>query len=207
MTLNNQIVNYFDSSKSRKHNYLIINHLQKVTEVKYYLSLSFFSAIENQSSSKSQRTKICTQNREHFFGRVDNGVIELSDAGRLVEQEWLITPKLRPDMNLDLGAYIVMPNHFHAILFIGQNESNSPIGPQCPVETQCIASLQQGANEFGPQSKNLGSIIRGFKSSVTKQTRITIPHFAWQARFHDHIIRDADAFLRISNYIENNPKK
>jgi len=29
-------------------------------------------------------------------------------------------------------------------------------------------------------------------------------NFAWQARFHDHIIRDDDSFYRIQQYIENN---
>ncbi|MFK8164863.1 MAG: hypothetical protein AB8H12_20625 [Lewinella sp.] len=28
--------------------------------------------------------------------------------------------------------------------------------------------------------------------------------FGWQTRFHDHIIRNNDEFLRITNYIANN---
>ncbi len=63
------------------------------------------------------------------------------------------------------------------------------------------------ANKFGPQSKNLASIIRGFKSSVTKNARFIHAYFEWQSRFHDHIIRNAESFERIQNYIANNPKK
>ncbi len=55
------------------------------------------------------------------------------------------------------------------------------------------------------QSKNLASIIRGFKSSVTVKARSLNAAFAWQPRFHDHIIGDDQSFQNISNYILNNP--
>jgi hypothetical protein len=56
-------------------------------------------------------------------------------------------------------------------------------------------------NKFGPQSKNLASIIRGYKTGVTKSARKIYPDFKWQPRYHDHIIRDNQAFHRISKYI------
>jgi hypothetical protein len=62
------------------------------------------------------------------------------------------------------------------------------------------------ANQFGPQSKNLASIIRGFKSSVTTQAKKSGNNdFAWQSRFHEHIIRNSAEFYKIRNYIINNP--
>ncbi len=60
-------------------------------------------------------------------------------------------------------------------------------------------------NKFGPQSKNLGSIIRGFKSAVTTYARKKNIVFKWQDRFHDHKIRSSVDFMRISEYIKNNP--
>ena len=60
-------------------------------------------------------------------------------------------------------------------------------------------------NTFGPQSKNLGSIIRGFKSAVTKAPRQIDPGFIWQPRFHYYIIRNEKCCLEISEYIQNNP--
>lgn len=62
-------------------------------------------------------------------------------------------------------------------------------------------------NKFGPQSKKLASIIRGFKSAVTKDSRIINAVFAWQSRYHDHIIRNEKTFQTIVNYIQNNPIK
>jgi len=48
----------------------------------------------------------------------------------------------------------------------------------------------QSKNHFGPQYKNLASIIRGFKSAVTAKARRMHHEFEWQARFHDNIIQE-----------------
>jgi REP element-mobilizing transposase RayT len=58
---------------------------------------------------------------------------------------------------------------------------------------------------FGGQSKNLASIIRGYKSSVTMKARQLNPRFAWQANYHDRIIRNEYEYDRIAEYIQNNP--
>ncbi|MFV0522682.1 MAG: transposase [Mangrovibacterium sp.] len=155
---------------------------------------------------------ICTQHREHWFGEIvsDTDALTCVLLGEIVNTEWLKTFEMRPDMNLWMGEYVIMPNHFHAIIGIGENKYNTSIvQTQCidsnSVQTQCIASLQQ--NQFAPQSKNLASIVRGFKIGVTKNTRKINPGFAWQARYHDHIIRDDKSYQRISEYIVNNPLK
>ncbi|WP_303925208.1 transposase [Draconibacterium sediminis] len=168
---------------------------------------------------------ICTQGREHYFGDVVNGEMQLSAIGEIAETEWLKTFDMRPDMNLILGEYIIMPNHFHAIIIIGKNQyntnggnggdENGNGGGDGHVETQCIASLPQippqtpppPGNQFGPQRKNLASIIRGFKIGVTTHARKTNPEFAWQSRYHDHIVRNNESFECIRNYIISNPEK
>jgi REP element-mobilizing transposase RayT len=54
-------------------------------------------------------------------------------------------------------------------------------------------------------AKSLSTIIRAFKTVVTTESRKINPNFAWQPRFHDHIIRDAQSFENIKKYIINNP--
>ena len=49
----------------------------------------------------------------------------LNDIGKMVESEWLKSFEIRPDMNLYMGEYQVMPNHFHGIVGIGENRYNS----------------------------------------------------------------------------------
>ncbi|MBO6794362.1 MAG: hypothetical protein JJ895_10665 [Balneolaceae bacterium] len=58
---------------------------------------------------------------------------------------------------------------------------------------------------FGAQSKNLASIIRGYKSSVTMKVRQLNPDFACQANYYDRIIRNEYEYERIAEYIQNNP--
>jgi len=123
--------------------------------------------------------------------------MQLNDFGKIVETEWLKTYELRPDMNLELGEYVVMPNHFHGIIGIGDNQYNT-------VEED-YDSVSYRKNKFGPQSKNLASVIRGFKSTVTTFARKNDIPFDWQTRFHDHIIRTDDEYYRIADYIINNP--
>ena len=66
--------------------------------------------------------------------------------------------------------------------------------------------MNPAKNKFGPQSKNLASIVRGFKIAVTKNARLLYPEFSWQSRFHDHIIRNDESLHCITDYIKNNPK-
>ncbi len=74
------------------------------------------------------------------------------------------------------------------------------------IESINTVDTNDSKNKFGPQTKNISSIIRGFKSSVTKYARVNGIEFKWQAKFHDHIIRDKEEFIKISNYIKYNVK-
>src|SRR5262245_47464410 len=131
-----------------------------------------------------------THERQCWFGQIKNQEMQLSEIGKIVKQEWVKTPNIRRDMNLQLGEFQVMPNHFHGIISIGQNQFN----------------YLNSFNKFGPQSKNLGSIISGFKISITIAARKINQDFAWQSRYHDHIIKDEAEYLRIAGYIKNNPR-
>ena len=181
---------------------------------------------------------ICTKQRDHYFGEIENGQMQLSEIGKTAQNEWLNSMDIRPDMNLDMECFVVMPNHIHGIVVIGKNEYNSvrDDGDYCKdamhgvsmenndtisdamhgvstdneTETNIIELFQKietipSANHFGPQSKNLASIMRGFKSAVTTTARELNISFGWQTRFHDHVIRDDDEFRRIAFYIEQNP--
>ena len=59
----------------------------------------------------------CVFNRASLFGKIANGQMILSRFGIIVQEEWENTQQLRAQVSLD--AYIVMPDHFHAIVWIG----------------------------------------------------------------------------------------
>ena len=140
---------------------------------------------------------ICTINRELFFGTVHTqnfasaSKMTLSKIGKIAQKYWLEIPNHFPFITLD--EYVIMPNHIHGILEIkkpnvGGRDDNYK-------------------NKFGPQSKNISSIIRGFKIGVKKYATINNIPFNWQPRFYDHIIRDNNALKQIRQYIVDNPKK
>jgi REP element-mobilizing transposase RayT len=54
---------------------------------------------------------------------------------------------------------------------------------------------------------SISKIIRWYKGRCKFEICKTLPEFAWQPRFHDHIIRDPAAFNRIRQYIQTNPKR
>lgn len=164
----------------------------------------------NYGSKAFYFVTICTKDRVYYFGNVVDGEMVLNKIGQIVKSEWLKTFELRPDMNLIMCEFVVMPNHFHAIIGIGENAHNTQRETQrntsCRDAMHCVSTNQNNnQNKFGPQTKNLASIIRGFKIGVTKNARTIKSDFTWQPRYHDHIIRNDESFHRITEYIINNP--
>jgi len=70
----------------------------------------------------------------------------------------------------------------------GVSTFGSPEASGEPVQLSPLVTLNK--NESGPQRENLSSIIRGFKSSITKHARQINAGFSWQTRFYDHVIRN-----------------
>lgn len=149
---------------------------------------------------------ICVANRAHDFGRVVDGKMQFTPLGQCAEDCWNDIPAHFPFV--DLGAHQIMPNHLHGVVVIAKpvetHDHASVIGHASAIGTQNFASLSP-KNKFGPQSRNLASIIRGFKIGVTKFARANNIPFAWQARYHDHVIRNDGEWERIAKYIIANP--
>ncbi len=176
------------------------------------------------SSNGRYYITICVNNHECVFGYITARKMVLSNLGKNAESCWREIPHHFPFVKLD--EYVVMPNHIHGIIVIEKTVKHRKHGESAKhgesVETQNLASLQSNVSEsnvppsnvsvsnmppsnFGPQSKNIASIIRGFKIGVTKYAVNNNIPFKWQPRFHDHIIRDENDLNRIRKYIMNNP--
>ncbi len=177
-----------------------------------------FKGIYRISSARAQWHKykggeyfvtICTQNREHFFGEIVNGEMRLSEVGENLMEQIEKTSQMRPDMNIDIPLFVIMPNHVHLIIFIGNNEYNA-VSPPRRDAMHCVSTngntphCVSTQDNFSPQSKKLSSIVRGIKIGTTVYARKNNIPFAWQARFHDRIIRNQNELNRIAKYIENN---
>ncbi len=153
---------------------------------------------------------ICTKDRFHFFGEVLNGQMVLNEIGMIAHNNWLQIPNHFPFVIL--GNFVVMPNHVHGIVIIDKPDDGrhhdavearliAPLPPTEPIKTTGGIT---GHNNPMLQD-NLSKIIRWYKGRTTFELRKKHPNFAWQPRYHDHIIRNDLSFHKISEYIINNP--
>ena len=128
---------------------------------------------------------ICVNGMQCWFGDVINGEMKLSTVGNIAAEEWMKTEQVRANVTLD--EWVIMPNHMHSIVVIDEKTS---------VETTRRVVSTTPSKTLKPNS--LGSITGQFKSASTKRIHsMGYPDFAWQPRYHDHIIRDRKSFAKI----------
>lgn len=145
---------------------------------------------------------ICTHERLPLFGKIDDGKMVANDAGVLVEKCWREIPVHFPQVILD--GFVVMPNHIHGIVEIRDIVAGTNnVGAKDFLPLQNVETAMKHGT-----SKTVGSIVRGFKIGVTKWFHEhTDTHQVWQRNYHEHIIRNEEAYLKISEYIEYNPQR
>jgi len=126
---------------------------------------------------------ICTYHHRSLFGTVVDGIMQLDNAGKMVDQHWkALTKKFE---NLDLHEHVVMPNHVHGII-----EINAP-NPDVP--------LSRIVQWFKTITTN--AYIRGVKNEHWPPFRYRF----WQRNYYEHVIRNDDSLREISEYICTNP--
>ena len=175
---------------------------------------------------------IVVHNRQCLFGEIVNGEMTLNEFGEIVKTEWQKTGALRP--NIDVDAFIVMPNHLHGILIITDNDdlyhhhnrnrnrdrNRRDTLQRVSTESESESESESGMGmepgmgmgtieQFGkPTHNSIPTIVRLFKSTVTKQInqiRQTLGIPVWQRNYYEHIIRNDDELNKIREYIINNP--
>ncbi len=94
---------------------------------------------------------ICTQNKECLFGEIIGGKMVLNDAGLIIEKWWLELENKFSNFKLD--AFVVMPNHFHAIVVIeSDNLSQQTVGV-----VPCVyPNAEENFDDFGVQKTSVG---------------------------------------------------
>ncbi|MBP7886973.1 MAG: transposase [Candidatus Marinimicrobia bacterium] len=175
---------------------------------------------------------IVVHNRQCLFGEIVNGEMTLNEFGEIVKTEWQKTGALRP--NIDVDAFVVMPNHLHGILIITDNDdlyhhhnrnrnrdrNRRDTLQRVSTESESESESESGMGmepgmgmgtieQFGkPTHNSIPTIVRLFKSTVTKQInqiRQTLGIPVWQRNYYEHIIRNDDELNKIREYIINNP--
>jgi putative transposase len=143
--------------------------------------------------------------RQPIFGQIQAGEIRLSPAGEIVQQVWDDLP--RHFNHITLGSAVVMPNHFHGIIFIeGRGEAAAGITCSSPSTLAAAASPSHGPK--GTIAGSLGAIIQNFKSITSRMIARVLGRSAspvWQRNYYERVLRNEDELRQLSAYILNNP--
>jgi putative transposase len=164
---------------------------------------------------------ICTKKHKHYFGEVimaedltspweekcggiagthnyaslpptahaaHGAIVQLTRLGHIAFENWINIPKHFPFVKLD--EFVIMPNHLHGLLCF-----------------QKAGYRERNVNRFGPQSKNLASVVRNYKSATKAYATSHDIEFHWQPRYHDDVVTSGKELDNIREYIRNNPKR
>lgn len=136
---------------------------------------------------------ICTYNRRNLFGEIINGKVVVNKYGEMIDNCWNdLTCRFN---NIILDKFIIMPDHFHGIIIIGNDFSYK----KCNGQAQGL-----------PLQMTISQIIGAFKSITTNEfirlynSNVTF-YKLWQRGFYEHIIRNKYELEQTRKYIINNP--
>ena len=157
--------------------------------------------------------------RACLFGEIDGETMRLNPVGEVVQHAWLRLPSFFP---IRLDAYVVMPNHFHGIICMGEASAERALPGMKNSPGRCFAPTTEGAlpgmkivpadaspqPPKGTEPGSLGAIIQNFKSTSTRSVNQInaspgIP--LWQRNYFERVIRDEAELGRIIAYIQANP--
>jgi putative transposase len=154
---------------------------------------------------------ICAWQRGLLLGTILDGVVHLSEIGKIVAEEWQQTAVIRAEIRLD--EWVVMPNHMHGVLWIVDESPKFEDGNGTKIGIDNDASDTDGAHGRAPlqrKPRSLGSLVAGFKSAATTRSnawRASPGVPIWQRGFYDHVVRNERELNAIRRYIRENPLK
>ncbi len=127
------------------------------------------------SSANYYFVTICTHEKSCIFGANK----QLNEMGMIAHDEMRSLFSHYDHVSVD--NFIIMPNHIHAIVVIGENEQNKA---------------------------DLSAVIGAYKSGVSRKIRKKYPNMCvWQRSYHDHVIRNQREYEKIWLYIQFNWEK
>ena len=130
---------------------------------------------------------ICTQDRKCLLSRiVGGGALDapnnlLTIFGEIVEKYILSGNRIE---RVTVANYVIMPNHVHLLLMVDRNTSGTSRAPS-------------------PTNAVIPHFVSTFKRFCHSKMGMKI----FQRSYHDHVIRNEQDYLKIWEYIENNPKQ
>ena len=108
--------------------------------------------------------------------------MRLSSLGRIVEKYILSSTRI-PNVRMD--KYVIMPNHIHLLIGVDMADGNGPSRAPAPTN----------------------AVIPHLVSTLKRFCHRDVDTKIFQRSYHDHVIRDERDYLKVWEYIENNPAR
>ena len=125
--------------------------------------------------------------------------------------------------NVELGEFVVMPNHVHGVIIINEdhkpnvgatyalpnqnNDDNSNTNNNHSERARHALPLHTNSRFQNQGKRTLSAIVGSYKSAVSKHAHRLGFYFAWQRNYYEHIIRNEKSYRTITEYIMKNHTK
>ena len=166
---------------------------------------------------------ICTNKRRKILSKIvgvdvpDDPRVELTAYGKIADK--YINQLNNFYANISVEQYVIMPNHIHMILFVGDGGSSRTSTPTD--ENICVGNgssrtstptgenicVGNGSSRTSTPTVRQHSAVPAFVSTFKRFCNKEIGKNIWQRYYYDHVIRNKCDFEEISKYIYENPLK
>jgi len=138
---------------------------------------------------------IVAWHRNSLFGEIVHKTMVLSGYGKIAEECWRAIQDHFP--HVELGAYVIMPNHVHGIVIItDQRRGAAMLRPYD----------NRNSHKINVKPGSLGAIVRSYKSAVSYRIHKEYNATAiWQRNYYEHVIRNDTDLQNKTDYIQANP--
>src|SRR6266487_4941379 len=138
---------------------------------------------------------IVAWHRNSLFGEIVHKTMVLNDYGKIAEECWRAIPDHFP--HVELGTYVIMPNHVHGIVIITDQRRGAAL--LRPYDNR-------NSHKINVKPGSLGAIVRSYKSAVSYRINKEYNATAiWQRNYYEHVIRNDTDLQNKTDYIQANP--
>jgi len=147
---------------------------------------------------------ICISKRACYFGNIVDGIMISFPLNEIIRDIWEGIPD--KFSNVDLDAFIIMPNHVHGIIIVNRGLKESIYNDNCVKEVN-----RHAVKDYTLMKDSKLIVVKIIRYFKTKSTRLIhrsgFPHFKWQRNYYVFGVPTKSKLEAVREHIINNPVK